>query len=491
VVKLTIAVDEQRTNDLMKRAARTLSRNYRMPGFRPGKAPYNVVVRRVGIESVQAQVLDQFGDQIYQEGLEKSELEPADQASLDDVTWDPFTLHLTVSVAPEVDLGNYAEVRVPWEEPQVSDQDLEEALERMQKEQMEYEPEDRPSELGDRVVMDIKATVEEQVVLENTGRELVLSADSPYPVPGFASSVVGMNPGETREFDLTYPEDHYNADIAGKEGHFVVQLSEIRVEVLPALDDEFAMSVGDYENLEDLRAQLRQSLQEQAERAAENEYEEQLWAKLLEEVKVEYPDVYVDQEVESIKDQLERQLSQQNLELATYFQLSNTTEEAWQSEVRPQAEERLQRRLVLAEVIKDQGLEVSAEEIEAEIETTLEPMGERAGEMREMLESPIGRMSIAETLVARKATERLQAIARGELPLTEGEAEPEEAEAAVADAEAQTEETADNEDASEEGETPAEDEASADGLAEEVQAPSMEEDSDVPDSSAGTASESQ
>jgi trigger factor len=273
MVKLTIALDEKETNSYLKRAAQALSRKYRIPGFRPGKAPYNVVVRRMGIESLQSQALDQFGDEIYQKGLDESKLEPADRASLEDVTWDPFALHLTVAVAPEVELGSYKDIRLPWQVPEVTDQELQDAMLRMQKEQSEWKPEERPAQFGDQIVADITAKVDDEVVLENVGRELVLSAESPYPVPGFAETVLGMSAGEEHEFNLTYPPDHYNADIAGKLAHFTVKLSEIRSESLPTLDDEFAVSVGDYENLEDLKTQLRQSLQQNAERDAEEEFE--------------------------------------------------------------------------------------------------------------------------------------------------------------------------------------------------------------------------
>jgi hypothetical protein len=145
--------------------------------------------------------------------------------------------------------------------------------------------------------------------------------------------------------------------------------------------------------------------------------------------KVEYPEIYVDREVESFKSQLERQLQQQNLELASYLQLMNTTEEAWRSEVRPQAEERLKRTLVLSEVVKDQGLQVSGEEIDAEIETTLKPLGEGADDMRELLATPLGRLSVLEALATRKGMERLRAIARGQVLGEQHEAESPGAEA--------------------------------------------------------------
>jgi trigger factor len=426
IVKLTISVEENKETEYLRRSARALSNQYRIHGFRPGKAPYNVIVQRMGIDMVRAQVVEQFGDQVFEEGLEESGLEPVGVASLEDVTWDPFTLHLKVPVAPEVTLGDYREIRIPWTAPEVTDEDLEEELSRLQKQQSEWETAERPAELGDQVVLNIVGKVEDEVVLENTDRELVLNADSPYPVPGFAEAVVGMEPEESKEFTLTYPEDHYNAEIAGKEGQFEVTLKQIRVETLPELDDEFAMTVGDYEDLEDLKTKVRASLLERAETAAEREYEEQVWEQMIETATVEYPETMVDREAEQLKSQFSQQLQQQNMDLDSYFKLANTTEEAWTEQARPQAEERLQRSLILSQVIVDEEITIDADEVDAEIDEMMAPLGEQGEQLREMFSSPQGKMSITETLLTRKAMAQLKAIARGEDPPKGSQVEEEE-----------------------------------------------------------------
>jgi trigger factor len=434
IVKLTVSVDERRTNELLRRSARTLSRRYRLPGFRPGKAPYNVVVRHLGIESIQSQVLDQFGDEVFEEGLEQSGLQPIDQASLEDVTWDPsFTLHLAVPVGPEIDLGDYREIRIPWQGAQVTDEKLDEALVRLQREQSEWQSADRPAEIGDQIVADITAKVKDEVVLDNTDREMILNDGSPYPVPGFAAAIVGMQAGETREFNQSYPEDHYNADIAGQEGHFTVTLKQIRAQILPPLDDEFAIMVGDYESLDDLKAKVRQSLQQKTENRLEQAFEERMWDELLQVVSIEYPEVYVDREVDVYQQQLARQLQPQGIDLASFFQISNMTEEAWREQVRPQAAERLKRNLVLRELIKIEELAVEDGEVDAEIAKMLESLGDRADDMREMIESDAGRMSITDGLLTQKALDHLKAIVRAPEAAEEtGTGEPEGEEAAEA-----------------------------------------------------------
>jgi trigger factor len=417
IVQLTISVDEEKETEYLRRSARALSREYRIRGFRPGKAPYDVVVQRLGLETVHAEALDRFGDEVFEQGLEESGLEPVAQASLQDVTWDPtMTLHVEVPVKPEVVLDGYRDIRVTWGVPEVTEEQVNEELLKLQQEQSEWRPDDRPAEMGDQVVLDIVGTVEGEIVLENSNRELVLDPDSPYPVPGFAEAIAGMQPGETKEFDLTYPEDHYNTEIAGQVGHFKDTLDEIRVEVLPELDDEFAILVGDYESLDDLKASIRGKLEEEARERAEDEYQEQVWEALLDTAQVDYPLAMVEREIESMRIEFEQRLQQQGMDFQSYLSLSNTTAEAWAAEMRPQAEERLRRGLLLAEVIEQEELAVEPGEVEAEIEEMLKPLGERGEQLREMFESPSGKMTITERLLSRKAVERLKAIARGEEP---------------------------------------------------------------------------
>jgi trigger factor len=230
-----------------------------------------------------------------------------------------------------------------------------------------------------------------------------------------------MEPEQTREFDLPYPEDHYNAEIAGKTGHFEVKLDEIRVEVLPALDDEFAMTVGDYEDLEDLRTKLRASLLEEAEASAEQAYQEQIWEALLEMATIEYPEVLVERELASMRAQLEQRLQQQGIDLETYFKLTGSSEEEWTAQARPQAVDNIKRTLVVGELIEQEDLEAGNDEIDAEIDGMLGSLGDQADQLRAMFAAPRGRLSVADSILTRKAVEQITAIARGEDPHKGGE----------------------------------------------------------------------
>jgi trigger factor len=229
----------------------------------------------------------------------------------------------------------------------------------------------------------------------------------------------------------------------------------VREEDLPPLDDELALMVGDYETLDDLRASIREELESTAQSQAESEYLDKVLEAMVEAaVRIEYPPQAVDRETELTLSQMERNLAAQGMQLDTFLNMIGKTRESYKQEMRPSAEERLQKRLVLNEVARREGLEADPDEIEAQIEQLMEMAGPSGDEMREMLDSPEGRQSIAEDLVMEQAQERVTQIGKGEAPPLEVE---EEAEEEAPEAQPQEDATADAEE-QEAGETSEEEE---------------------------------
>jgi trigger factor len=419
-VVLSIEIDAERVEHYMRRAARRLSNRMQIPGFRKGKAPYNLVLQRLGREALIGEALEELSGEVFKEALEESGIEPIDQAKLESVEGEPLTLKMIVPVAPVVELSNYRQIRLEPEEVSVDDEAVEEVLKEIQKNHAEQRPVQRPAQRGDIVVMDVKATVEGEAVFSDEERTLILETDALYPLPGFSEQVVGMVIGEDREFDLPYPEDSNIPDLAGKEVHFTVHLYDIKEEVLPALDDDLAMTAGDYETLDELRASARESLQLIAEREAE----ERFIARVLEEVtegsRAEFPPVLLERELDDMVAEQDRLLRQQRgLTLDNYLQTIQVSAEDFRADLRPRASERLTRFLVLNEVAQAEGVQVSPDEIEKEIERLSQPYGEQAETMKKILSSPTSQSSLNADLLIRKAIEHLVAIARGEVPTEE------------------------------------------------------------------------
>ena len=410
---MTIEVEDAEAEKALRNAARTLSRKFKLPGFRPGKAPYNVVVRLLGIEAIQEQAIEDLSQKLYKQALEEKGIEPYASASLDEVTWNPLTLRLTIPMPPRVDLGAYRDVRLPSEEVVVTDEQINQVLERIQTQNAMWQPVTRPARLGDLITADIEVTVGGQVVLKNEGREMILREDSRYPVPGFGLALVGMQPGEEKTFELPYPEDYYNRELAGQQATFHVLMDTIKEKVLPPVDDVLAMTAG-YESLDQLRENIRAELLEQAQREANNRFVTAVMDRVVEGATVAFPPIMLEHEIDDMIKEQKRRLEQRGMSLEEFLKLRAQAEEDFRQELQSYAEKRLRQSLVLDKVIQAEQLSVESSEIDEQIASLTLSLDEEDNDLREFLFSPLGRLSVGSDMLTRRALERRVAIAMGE-----------------------------------------------------------------------------
>lgn len=361
---LTIEVDEERTQQALREVARRISQQAKIPGFRPGKAPYNVVARMFGKEVLYQEVLDELGNAVYKEALEETGLEPFGQAQLTDYETDPLVLKMVVPLAPVVELGDYRQMRLEPEEETAREDQVNEALRRIQEQNTFREPVKRPAQWGDLAIVDIEGTVKGETVIGNKGRELILGADSSYPLPGFSEELLGMTVNEHREFTLTYPEEFDNKKLAGQLAHFKVHLQDLKEKVVPDIDDDLARTIGSYETLEDLKAELRRDLQAKAE----EEFANRALTALVERSEIEFPPMMLEREIDDWLEELDRNLKRQNLNLENYLKMRKLTEEEFRQEVSPQVKERLKRSLALSKFIELEGFEIESGGVEDALE---------------------------------------------------------------------------------------------------------------------------
>ncbi|NIO68307.1 MAG: trigger factor [Anaerolineae bacterium] len=415
-VELTIEVDEERVEQELQRVARRVSKRRRIPGFRPGKVPYDVVLRYFGKNTLYQEVFEDLGQAVFKEALEKEGIEPFAQAELMDVQFEPMVLKMVVPVAPIVELGDYRQLRLTPPKVIVSDEEVETALESIQAQHGQWQPVERPAQLDDQVIVDIESTVEGEVVLRNQERALLLKAESPYPLPGFNEQILGMVIGQEREFDLTYPETSANEKLAGKESHFKVHLHDLKELVLPELDDGLAKTVGDFETFDDLKAKVRENLQAEAEREAESRFASEVLTATVERARIEFPPVLLERELDSLLEEQDGVLRQrEGLTLDNWLEINKKSKEEYRDELRPRAAERLKRGLALGKVVELEGITVEEEEVEAQIERMSLAFGEQADKARDVFSSPDNMRSIASDLLTNKALQRVVAIARGEV----------------------------------------------------------------------------
>ncbi len=432
--KLVVTVPPERLQREMLLVAQRLAQRINIPGFRKGKAPHQVVRRYIGDQALLEEALEPLGQAVYAEALDQTQLDPYAEGELTDLSIDPLVMTFTVPLVPDVDLGNYREVRVPFDQPQITDQDVETVLRDMLAEQAVLEPVERAVAMGDAAMLEILGTLTDEEdklpIIEQEAVRVLIAEESTYPIPGFPQQIVGMSKGESRDFSLDVPNDEdYVEEIRGKTMEFHVICKEVFRRELPELNDEFAQSVGDYESLAALRESIRAQLAKVASRHADDLYANAVFEQLEPLVTVKYPPIMLAEQIDSSIENFDKRLREQGLTIDEYLKLNNLTMEQLREDFREPSRRALVRALILGKLIEVEGIVVTDEEIEDEIQTMTLSFGSQAPLARQLFSSAQAKESISRRLLAEKASLRLLAIARGEAPeLTtdQADAEPDE-----------------------------------------------------------------
>ena len=420
-VQITVEIPDERLQAAMRSTARRLSRETRIPGFRPGKAPYNIIINKFGEEIVFEEALDDLGKEIYRQALEEMELDPYGPGSLDEVvSRDPLVIRYTVPLPPEVDLGNYREIRIPWEDPQVTDDALEAVLEDLRQRRALIEPADRPAQLSDVVVLNIRGELrdppdgEDATLLDNKGVEVLVAEETDWPIPGIVEHLVDLEAGDERQFEYKFPEDYPSEDLQDLSADFHLTCLEVKSRIVPDWSDALARNIGEYNDLLDLRLKIRADLLERAQHQADAEYAQQVIEATIEGATISYPPILLRDEVGEMRAELERRLKGQNLSLEDYLKIEKKTDEELRSELEPRAKERLARALILGKLVEVEELEVGEEEVNSEIDRIITPFKDQAEDIRKSFDNPMSRRHLTLDLLTTKAVKHLVAIAKGE-----------------------------------------------------------------------------
>lgn len=451
-LKLTIEVPEKRVEKEMRQAARKLGREINIPGFRRGKVPYNVILRRVGRDALRAEAIDEMVQGIFEEALEEVEPEVYGRPTFDDMENEPLVLKFTLPLNPQVDLAEYRELRKEIEPVEITDEAVEEALEQAQIRHQKVESVDRPAAVGDIVTVsglgeliqvvddeddadessDDAATDndEKDIIFNEESIDFLLDAEKLYFGEEFIENIVGMSAGDEKSFSITFPEDREEEELAGKEADFDIEILDVKERELPPLDDELAKLEGDYETLAELREGLEEGLQKQAEADAKNQLIEDTISDMLEGASLVYPPVAVEMEIDDMVASFKEQVSRSGWEWEDFIRLQNNSEEDIRSNFRENAVERLERQQVLRQFVLNEKLTVNAEDIDTAIENRLDSFGDNdefKESMRNYFSSGYGFDMISSEIIMDKVHERMIAILGGEAPDLDAIAEAEEA----------------------------------------------------------------
>ncbi len=415
-VVLNVEVDAEEVEKSLDRAYRRLVQRTNIPGFRRGKAPRSMLERYVGKTALMEDALESLVPETYSKAVQEHGIDVIAQPEIEITQTDPVAFKATVAVRPTVELGDYNQIRLSREPVEVTEEQVDAVLEQLHSQQGEWVPVERPVKLGDNLTLDVESSVDGEPLVNEKGLQyLDPAADSPIPVPGFAEQLEGMEKGVAKEFQLSFPADYAIEEHAGKTYDFRVVVEEVKERVLPELDDEFAKGVGDgFESLDALRKRVSEDLRARIEEAAQRQFEDRVVEAVVGLAQVDIPDVLVEREVDLLIDEETQPFRLRGGRLEDYLRNIKKTEEELRVELHPLAGQRVLRSLVVARVAEEEAIEVTSDEVGAEIERMVEVAGERAEDLRRIFDVPSNRQSVERGLLVRRTVQRLADIASSE-----------------------------------------------------------------------------
>jgi trigger factor len=417
---LNIDVGAESLEEHMARAYQSLVGRVAVPGFRKGKAPRQIFERAFGRDRLIEEALETMVPQVVQEAIDETELEAAGTPRVEVIERDPSPkIKAIVPLTPTVELGDYNAIRFDDKPDEVTSEQVEESLARIREGNATWEPKEGTAELDDMAVLEtLTATASGKEFMSSENVEYMIFAEATYPVPGFSTEVIGMAAGDSKEFSLIVPDDYPNPDAAGETATFSISVSEVKKKILPDLDDDFANGVAEgFETLDELKAKITTDLETEVKNFFSRQIEDKAVDAVVETSRVEIPPITIEHESEHVLSEQQQQLSRFNMSLQDYMSGLGKTPDEFIAEARETAETRLIRALIVEELANAESVEVSEEDLRAEIDLMKQSATSPAD--RAQYETDRARESISTMLRRRSALSRLVEIA------TQDQTEPE------------------------------------------------------------------
>ena len=435
-ITMVVEIEAERLEAARHRAARKISDRAKIPGFRPGKAPYDVVRRLYGEAVITEEAVELLVDDIYPQAIKEADIKPAGQGQLENIeSMDPPKFVFTIPLAPTVDLGDYRSVRLPYEWVAPTEDKLDEAIADLRRMYSSTETVERAAAEGDFALVDVtgekakpKEGEENAPLLERNSFAVMLrkdEKDDEWPYPGFSTKLIGVQPGEETEFTHKFAKEHSDEVLQGQNVRFKVKVKTVRGVNMPALDDEFAKKTGLGQTADELHARMRENLDAEARAEYDDKYFDELITQIKAGATIKYPPQVIDHEMEHVLEDVENRLKSQGVaNMEAYYKMINTTREQFiEEQAKPVAQRRLERGLVMDEVARVEKIEVDEQALEQEFNNTWATLAMSDPEFskrtkggtrptREMIDAVA--MDSANRLIVRRVLEKLKAIATGE-----------------------------------------------------------------------------
>jgi len=367
-VRVDVEVPSEALERELTSAASALGQDMRIPGFRKGKVPAEVVIRQVGREAVLDEAVRRALPGWYEQALQEAGVAVVGDPKVDlndlPEKGAPLAFTIEVGVVPDAQLGEYKGVEVGKREPEVDDDELDAEIARIRESLASLETVEREAGEGDFAVVDFVGSIDGEPFEGGEARGYLLELGAGRLIPGFEEQVTGAKAGEQRDVTVTFPDDYQAEHLAGKEAVFAVDVKEIKEKRLPELDDDFAVEAGGYDSLDELREEIAGRLREVEERNIDGEFRQAAVDAVVAEAKLEIPHELVHSKAHEMWHRTARRLSGQGIDPSQYLELAGKTEEELVTEGEADAETALKREAVLAAIVKNEGIEVTDEEIE-------------------------------------------------------------------------------------------------------------------------------
>jgi trigger factor len=409
-IVVEVEVPAERLTRAVGDATQALSRRTRVPGFRPGKAPRGVLEAVLGHGAVLEEAVDRLVQSSYRDALVEKEILPLTNADVEIVQAEegkPLIFKATVPVRPEVQLGDYRNFNFRPEIETTDDAKVDKVIEELRDQNASLAPvEERGAEKGDYAVIKYEGTLDGVSFEGGTAERMPLIIGEDRLIPGFEDELVGLRVGDTKGFDITFPADYGEETLAGQKAHFEVDLRELREKILPDADDDFARSMGDFEDLANMRAEVKKRLERNALDKARHTFSDRIIEYAVANSTIDLPDILAEQEVEVMHDEFRGTLVRQGISEEAYTKVSGKSHEDLHNDFRPDAEKRVRVLLVLSRIAEAENLTIPDAEVEAEIARGRERY---AGDQKLLryFDSERGRNYIRSTLRRSRVVERL------------------------------------------------------------------------------------
>lgn len=402
MVKLEITVDAEKFEEGMSKAFFKNAKYFSVPGFRKGKAPRARVEKYYGEHVLYEDAFNEIAPEIYEEAIKENNIEPVARPEIDITqigNGKELIFVATVTVKPEVELGEYKGIKIEKKEYPVTDEDVENSIKAMAENNARIITcdDDKIIEKGDTAVIDFEGFVDGEAFDGGKGENYSLEIGSNTFIPGFEDQLIGLKKGEETDVNVSFPANYFSKELAGKPAVFKVKVNEIKTKEYPEMDDEFAKDVSEFDTLKELKEDTRAHLEEENSKKAKYEMEEEAISEVIDNAKVEVPKAMLEAEIDGYVHDMEHRLEHQGLSLDMYMQMMNIDILAVRDQYRDKAEHNILTRLVLEEIFKKENIEITDEDINKKLSDVAKEYGRDA-----------------EEFVA-KATEQVKDFAREEL----------------------------------------------------------------------------